>query len=341
MKLKESKIDIEDGNDQIFYTLDQDCKGELLNETLKCSIDWNLQINPENGRMKFIIKKEGRDESLDSPKDDSFAIEFLKDKKILKEDRDCKLEKSDTYKRNCICSSLDWRRFLKNNPIEMSILIKSDSCCFKLGKIKGIENLNEIFPKCIGDAGPGAGTIFYDKGPISDSDNSEEWRYLEVGQAIGPYPFGYYKSDPNDKKSKTRTEIGSGKENTDRLVNAMGEKAYNLEGKEVPNYAAKVCQDLSVGDCKDWFLPSRDELELIYLNLKGNKNLDGGYDEYDANDYFDSLGVSEGSFCWSSSEYSNNDNEINYYFSQDYAYNNLGGVPKDGVHYVLPVRRFK
>lgn len=340
MKLKETETGIADRNGQKFYTLEKDCKGTLKNETLDCPIDWNFRINLENGRITFIIKKEGRDESLDSSNDGSFTITVLKDGKILTEVKDCKLEKSETYKKNCISSLLDWRRFLKDNPSKMSILIKSDSCCCDLGDMEVIENLNDSFPKCIGDKGQGFGTIFYDKG--NDSDG---WRYLEVGQTIGLYPFGYYKSNSNDKINETigtRTEKGLGMENTDSLVTAMGEKAYNLEGKkDVLEYAAKACKDYRGGGLNDWFLPSKDELELIYLNLISNKNLVRSYDEYGEEGRFDSLGVPNGYSCWSSSEYSNNDKEIHYSFSQDYAYDNLGGTSKEEERYVLPVRRFK
>ena len=50
--------------------------------------------------------------------------------------------------------------------------------------------------------------------------------------------------------------------------------------------AAQLCANLNFGGFNDWFLPSRDELDLMYQNLK--KNGVGGFSD----DWY-----------WSSSEY--------------------------------------
>lgn len=56
----------------------------------------------------------------------------------------------------------------------------------------------------------------------------------------------------------TGTAIGTGKSNTNTIVSNQGSGSY----------AARICYDLSpVGT---WYLPSKDELNLIYLNLKKN-----------------------------------------------------------------------
>ena len=127
----------------------------------------------------------------------------------------------------------------------------------------------------IGDVGPAGGIVFYDKGYYSDG-----WRYLEASPSdIGDYRgyiFGYYKKSDNGNiiRSGTAYGIGFGKINTEILVGDMGEAAYTTkDGKtKTENYAARLCDILTytfngvIYD--DWFLPSIDELNLMYVNLR-------------------------------------------------------------------------
>ena len=105
----------------------------------------------------------------------------------------------------------------------------------------------------IGDTGPAGGIIFYDKGSVSNG-----WRYLEAAPASSEFnaEWGAYEKNVTG----TQTGIGTGKENTQivvRYLNSIGES-----GK-----AAQRCVALNIGGKNDWFLPSKDELNLMYVNL--------------------------------------------------------------------------
>ncbi len=75
----------------------------------------------------------------------------------------------------------------------------------------------------------------------------------------------------------TSTDIGTGQANTTRIVNRCSQA----------NIAARICNNLVLNGYNDWFLPSRDELEQMYLQ----KSLIGGFTN---------------SWYWSSSEYCTN-----------------------------------
>jgi len=54
----------------------------------------------------------------------------------------------------------------------------------------------------------------------------------------------------------TATSLGTGNSNTNTIV--------NIEG--TGNYPAKLCYDLELGGYNDWYLPSKDELNKLYIN---------------------------------------------------------------------------
>ncbi|MCL2211280.1 MAG: DUF1566 domain-containing protein [Treponema sp.] len=106
----------------------------------------------------------------------------------------------------------------------------------------------------IGDTGPAGGLIFYDRGFVSDG-----WRYLEAAPAGTDFTaeWGAYRTDV----AGTGIEIGSGKRNTELIVNRLRQLGEN-------NRAAQICIGMEINGYKDWFLPSADELILMYKNLK-------------------------------------------------------------------------
>jgi hypothetical protein len=103
----------------------------------------------------------------------------------------------------------------------------------------------------IGDIGPGGGFIFYDHG-----DDILGWRFLEVSPVLHevPMPWGALGIDIAD----TQTEIGSGKHNTQLILNA-------LQAQNETEVAALYCYHFVLNGKRDWFLPSKDELHLLYV----------------------------------------------------------------------------
>jgi hypothetical protein len=110
----------------------------------------------------------------------------------------------------------------------------------------------------IGDTGPAGGIVFYDKG-----NSNGGWRYLEAAPANTEFTaeWGAY----GNEVTGTATGMGMGKRNTEIIVNY-------LRGKEEHGRAAQLWDALLAED--NWFLPSKDELNLMYTNLK-TKGLGG------------------------------------------------------------------
>jgi len=106
----------------------------------------------------------------------------------------------------------------------------------------------------VGTKGPAGGIVFYDKGSYSDG-----WRYLEMAPEEtdkGEMTWG----GSGIEIKTTSPDIGKGLENTKLIVTLVG----NNQGK---TYPALLCDSLVYNDFDDWFLPSIEELKLIYNNL--------------------------------------------------------------------------
>jgi len=164
----------------------------------------------------------------------------------------------------------------------------------------------------IGDIGPAGGIIFYDKGSFS-----ENWRYLEAAPANMEFKAEW--GTTNGEVRGTSTEIGSGRRNTQLILEAL--RANNENGK-----AAQRVAQLSINGFIDWFLPSRDELDLMYKNLH-QRGL-GGFKENGWDGYY-----------WSSS-----DSDSGYYaWGQNFSGDGFGRpytYRKPDTYSVRPVRAF-
>ena len=188
--------------------------------------------------------------------------------------------------------------WLESGPHILSVEVTAGSMIFSDQKVivaASTGTIGEVDFFEVGDIGPSGGYIFYE----NPNHASDDWRYLEAapegwsGTSTDPtYVFGYNRttSDGTNVAVGTSTGLGTGKANTIALVQKMGTTAYSSSsGTTKAMYAAKACADYSivVGTVTydDWFLPSKDELNQMYLNLKKN-----------------SLGGFSDTFYWSSSE---------------------------------------
>ena len=106
----------------------------------------------------------------------------------------------------------------------------------------------------IGSIGPAGGLIFYDKRSFSDG-----WRYLEAAPFDTEFTaeWGTFHRNVSD----TSKNIGSGRKNM-QLILAV------LTGNNERGRAAQMVTQLNVNGFSDWFLPSKNELNLMYRNLK-------------------------------------------------------------------------
>lgn len=126
------------------------------------------------------------------------------------------------------------------------------------------------------DKGPAGGWVFYDKGIYSDG-----WRYLEAWtEDEGDYQW---RIEGSSGEEETSTDIGSGYNNTYTLLST-------------PSYpAAEEARGATHGGKSDWFLPSKDELDKMWINLWRGTDDDAG------NATYTRVGSFADEYYWSSS----------------------------------------
>lgn len=104
----------------------------------------------------------------------------------------------------------------------------------------------------ISKIGPAGGLVFFEH-----AESNGDWRFLEAAPPETEWT-GRPWSEFTTLVDGTEIGIGAGEPNTQAIVGAMGDG----------DYAAKLCDDLSHGGYSDWFLPSIDELNLMYHNVQ-------------------------------------------------------------------------
>jgi hypothetical protein len=205
----------------------------------------------------------------------------------------------------------------------------------------------------LGETGPAGGKIFYDKGYYS-----EGWRFLEAAPADleGKYAWGgalsagvvenyclegvkyimAWNFDDNYPRFK-------GKENTEELVtHDHGEQHTQIyQDGDTHSWgpgahdAARACADYGNGaDFDDWFLPSWDELRLLWEQWNATKTVTDGVT---VNDTYPGFAATEG--YWSSSP--SESLRTAYYINFSVGHNaDSPGNYKYWLYKVRPVRRF-
>jgi hypothetical protein len=104
-----------------------------------------------------------------------------------------------------------------------------------------------------GDTGPAGGLIFF----VNPNAAADGWRYLEaapVDQSAGA-AWGCFRTAIAGARG---TAVGTGRQNTNDILAACAERGT----------AADLCATYSLNGVRGWFLPSRDELTLMYRHLK-------------------------------------------------------------------------
>jgi hypothetical protein len=152
----------------------------------------------------------------------------------------------------------------------------------------------------VGDAGPAGGIIFYDKG-----NNIGGWRYLEAA----PADLGISEWQTSFSAIGTKEGIGSGKQNSQLI----GEKGR----------AVLIVLQYRQGGYSDWFLPSSNELDLMYINLK-----------------MKDLGRFSDNWYWSSSEKDRAGSAWKINFANGSLNYNDGGASKRDRCLVRAIRQF-
>jgi hypothetical protein len=111
-----------------------------------------------------------------------------------------------------------------------------------------------------GDVGPAGGLIFFE----NPNYLRDGWRYLEAApfdQSAGA-PWGCFRRTIQGARG---TAVGSGRQNTADILASCAD----------PSAAAALCANLSVNGVRGWFLPSRDELAMMFRALKMEGRAEG------------------------------------------------------------------
>ena len=318
---KTDKSDIADTNDQKALPVfsDVDGKAVILEEDglystqtkTDAPLKWTAEISAEvsvlemQGSINVVLKEDGIASNLTNlvSSNDKYSVGFGFYKKNQlsavnpidsSSVKGTIVRNNDCY--NAIFASLDSSVLKQFNEYDkVKITIYGSGTKYELGEIS-LSEIDKILNLSLFGSNPEGscgGYIFYDKGYYSDG-----WRYLEAAptqlRVVDGIPkvggntmwgddivFGY--SDDRSQWKENGTGIGTGKRNTEELVEYFGDETFTSKDMDAVTwyYAAKLCYDLVYvakdgKEYDDWFLPSKDELDLMYSELYKKRGLAGG-----------------------------------------------------------------
>ncbi len=150
----------------------------------------------------------------------------------------------------------------------------------------------------VGSAGPAGGIVFYDKG-----DDSDGWRYLEAWTE-------------DEEVTEVWKTVDSWTGGTSKAIGAGHSNTY-IALAALEHSAAERARMYHVGAFDDWFLPSKDELQLMF-------------------EHRDVIGGFVSSYYWSSSEH---DDKLAW--AQHFGHGSqISDEKSQGLWYIRPVRAF-
>ena len=143
----------------------------------------------------------------------------------------------------------------------------------------------------VGDVGELGGTIIY----YDENNEFSDWDYIEGITLAIELPFGYYRDSPNgiNQMVGTSAEIGAGKTNTEKLVEAMGDITYIEEsGDKKCLYAAKIASMIG-SEGAEWYLPSLEESKLIENTYGWSSTESSATEAYRSDGYYEQKSIKE------------------------------------------------